>query len=729
MADTAADKLRLLAEEQRRAADLARKAKRLLGGGGRTYEEHKASAADRSAAMSAAGRDIGELPKPVNWSRRRKAAKSLRKFTETYGKRVFHLAWSDDHIRVLSRLEEAVTSGGQFALAMPRGSGKTSMVAWATLWALVTGRRRMVVIVGADARASTGMLEILVGELEGNETLAADWPEACVPIRRLEGIHQRASGQLCCGKRTTIGITADELVLPSVPREAVERPEQLKGCGGVVRCVGITGRIRGMQARLADGSIVRPSLVLIDDPQTDESAKSPSQCDYRERIIAGAVLGMAGPGEKMAALATVTVIRPDDLADRLLTPERHPDWRSERTRLVYEWGTGEALWREYAEIRRDPERGPAAATAFYAERRAAMDDGVRVAWPARFVDGELSAIQHAWNLRIDRGEAAFLAEFQNDPLPESRTGATSIDPDEVLERVANVPRGTVPSEATVLTAGIDVQGSCLYWLLAAWTDNGSGWVVDYGMTPDQPHGRLALGELSVSLDALVPGGSAEARISAGCIATFEKLCGRDWPVEGGSIMRVDRALIDSGWGQFTETVRSAVKGCRYPVMPSKGASILAKSTRGLNETKRSPGDRVGLHWRSNHPMRFGSNIRDVRIDVNYWKSWIAARLRTSPSEPGALLLCGSSPADIRRHTQFAEQLAAEECVSVEARGKRADEWGLRRPGVDNHLLDCLVMAAVAGNMQGVTLGEVAPSQSVRVVKRLSLSEIQARRRA
>ena len=103
MAETAADKLRLLAEEQRRAADLARKAKRLLGGG-RTYEEHKASAADRSAAMSAAGRDIGELPKPVNWSRRRKAAKSLRKFTETYGKRVFHLAWSDDHIRVCCRV-------------------------------------------------------------------------------------------------------------------------------------------------------------------------------------------------------------------------------------------------------------------------------------------------------------------------------------------------------------------------------------------------------------------------------------------------------------------------------------------------------------------------------------------------------------------------------------------------------------------------------------------------
>ncbi len=68
-------------------------------------------------------------------------------------------------------------------------------------------------------------------------------------------------------------------------------------------------------------------------------------------------------------------------------------------------------------------------------------------------------------------------------------------------------------------------------------------------------------------------------------------------------------------------------------------------------------------------------------------------------------------------------------MSVEARGKRADEWGLRRPGLDNHLLDCLVMASVAANMQGVVLGEVAASQAVQVRRRLSLSEMQARRRA
>ena len=40
---------------------------------------------------------------------------------------------------------------------------------------------------------------------------------------------------------------------------------------------------------------VRPSLVVLDDPQTDESARSLSQCATRESILAGAVLGLAQP--------------------------------------------------------------------------------------------------------------------------------------------------------------------------------------------------------------------------------------------------------------------------------------------------------------------------------------------------------------------------------------------------------------------------------------------------
>jgi len=52
------------------------------------------------------------------------------------------LPWSPDHLKVIAKIEAAVRHGGLFALAMPRGSGKTTLVIRAMLWALLYGFRR-----------------------------------------------------------------------------------------------------------------------------------------------------------------------------------------------------------------------------------------------------------------------------------------------------------------------------------------------------------------------------------------------------------------------------------------------------------------------------------------------------------------------------------------------------------------------------------------------------------
>jgi hypothetical protein len=111
--------------------------------------------------------------------------------------------------------------------------------------------------------------------------------------------------------------------------------------------------IRGQHHARPDGQVVRPQLVLIDDPQTTESAWSWSQSQRRESILAGDVLGMAGPGKKIAGLMACTVIRPDDMASRILDREKHPDWQSERTKMVYSFPLNEKLWARYNELRSD----------------------------------------------------------------------------------------------------------------------------------------------------------------------------------------------------------------------------------------------------------------------------------------------------------------------------------------------------------------------------------------
>ena len=117
--------------------------------------------------------------------------------------------------------------------------------------------------IGATESAALELLDSLKTELEVNERLAEDFPEVCYPVAQLEGIANRCAGQLYKGERTRITWTSNEIVLPTV--------EGSRASGIIVRVAGITGRIRGMKFKRSDGRSVRPSLVIIDDPQTSES--------------------------------------------------------------------------------------------------------------------------------------------------------------------------------------------------------------------------------------------------------------------------------------------------------------------------------------------------------------------------------------------------------------------------------------------------------------------------
>ena len=115
-----------------------------------TYERMKEDARKRNAEASATGRDIGELPKVVNRTRKSRASRSFRAFCESYFPQTFRLGWSDDHLKVIGQIEESVLRGGLFATAMPRGSGKTTLAETACVWAVLYGHRRFVCLIGSD---------------------------------------------------------------------------------------------------------------------------------------------------------------------------------------------------------------------------------------------------------------------------------------------------------------------------------------------------------------------------------------------------------------------------------------------------------------------------------------------------------------------------------------------------------------------------------------------------
>lgn len=672
--------------------------------GGRGYDERRDAERSRQAEQSLAGRDIGPLPDVVDLCRKAECERNFRLFCETYFPETYTLAWSTDHLKGIGKIETAVLSGGLFALAMPRGSGKSSLAETACLWAMLYGHREFVTLIGATEAAALEMLDSIKTELEVNEWLAEDFPEVSFPIAQLEGIANRCAGQLFKGERTRITWTSNEIVLPTVAGS--------KASGVVVRVAGITGRVRGMKYKRSDGRSVRPSLVIIDDPQTSESAGSLEQTRKRVRVLAGDILGLAGPGQKISGIMPCTIIRPGDMADIILDRQSHPDWNGEKTKMVYKFPTNMKLWEKYAELRAESLRTDgnfAAATEFYLANREAMDAGAEVAWDARFNHDEVSALQHAMNLKF-QDEAAFQSEYQNDPLPEDECGDSLLSVDEICAKIGGLAKGRIPLGCDRLTMFVDVQKALLFYVVVAWSEDFTGAVVDYGAWPDQHRRQFSLADANPTIQSVFPDAGLEGGLYAALDALTEDRLGREWEREDGAMLKIERVLVDANWGQSTDIVyqfcrQSAFSGV---ILPSHGRYVGA-SSKPMTEYRKQVGDRIGFNWMM--PSVTGKRaIRHVVYDTNYWKSFIHARLAVPLGDKGTLSLYGRIPGV---HQQLAEHLTAEYRIRTEGRGRSVDEWKLKPDRPDNHWLDCLAGCAVCASMLGATLPELSAEAAKR----------------
>ena len=669
--------------------------------GARSYEERRNAERDRQAEQSLAGRDIGQLPEVVNPDRKAACERNFQLFCESYFPETYSLAWSPDHLKVIEKIETAVLRGGLFALALPRGSGKTTITESAALWSMLYGHREFVVLIGATESAALELLDSLKTELEVNERLAEDFPEVCYPVAQLEEIANRCAGQLYKGERTRITWTSNEIVLPTV--------EGSRASGIIVRVAGITGRIRGMKFKRSDGRNVRPSLVVIDDPQTSESAGSLEQTRKRVRVLAGDILGLAGPGQKISGIMPCTIIRPGDMADIILNRNTHPDWNGEKTRMVYRFPTNMKLWEEYAEIRAEALRTEGnfqKATEFYLANREAMDAGAEVSWEARFNHDEVSALQHAMNLKF-QDEAAFMSEYQNDPLPDDTADDSLLSVDGICAKINGLARRRVPLKCDRLTMFVDVQKALLFYVVIAWAEDFTGAVIDYGSWPDQHRHEYSLADANPSIQTLFPKAGFEGALYAALSALTDECLGREWEREDGAVLKIERALVDANWGQSTDVVYQFCRQSSHAgvILPSHGRYVGA-SSKPMTEYRKQQGDRLGFNWMI--PNVAGKRaIRHVIYDTNYWKSFIHARLAVPVGDKGSLTLYGRIPG---AHQLFAEHLTAEYRVKTQGRGRTVDEWKLKPQSHDNHFLDCVAGCAVCGSMLGASLPETLPAK-------------------
>lgn len=214
----------------------------------------------------------------------------------------------------------------------------------------------------------------------------------------------------------------------------------------------------------------------------------------------------------------------------------------------------------------------------------------------------------------------------------------------------------IPSGVKVLTLTADVQKKRIVYTIRGWGARASSWLIDFG----ELHGPTTEDDVWHDLGELL-----------------------HRPIGD---MAVWRAFIDSGFrpGKPEHVpVNKVYDFCRkFPrlVWPTKGYPTLDKPLKvsKIEVTARGSAKKYGLDL--------------VRLDTDYFKSWVHERVRWEADKPGAWLL----PADAT--DDYCKQIVAE------ARVKKPNgqpEWVARSR--ENHFLDCEAMQAAVGHMLNVHL--------------------------
>lgn len=660
------------------------------------YEKKKRAVAARERESSKNVRDIGPMPPPEDPERREACRNDLGKFLKTYFPGTFRHDWSHVHLRLIELITLVVISGALLAIGIPRGWGKTSLCVRSVIWAIAYRHHVFCVMIAASNDAAKNLIADIRTELEQNEILREDFPEICLPIKNLEGINQRGKAQLSNGTRTRVFCSDYELRLGDIEGNH----------GAIIRAGGILGsRIRGARV-VVDGQVIRPTLGLADDIQTEASAASKKGIYRRERVLQGALPGLPGPGFAWSCLLTLTVIEPDDVADRVLNRDKHPDWHGIRHSALEGLPDEDAMehWIEWNRIRerclRDDEEIDECHR-YYKKHRKPMNSGTKIVWkdgydPEKFVDPLEQCMD--WYFRDRQG---FWSELMNDPGAFTAENRPVLDRFSLARRWHHLPQFRVPQPAEFITAFADVQGKVLYYEVRAHAVDSTSWVIDFGTWPGQSRQYYTLADLKLTLEAVYPRHATyRTRLTAAVKDLFTMLFNREYKREDEQVLRLNVAAIDANFE--TEAVKGAIQasGLSGRLLPSHGRSFRPPKL-SINDLPEKQGDRVGNGWRLRTPK--ANQQRHLLYDTDYWKSHVRDRLLIPIESPGSCSVYGPHPQEM-----YADHMLSEtSTLQMDVGSQRVVEmWEIRPEKPDNHLLDCAVGNSVLGAMLGCVLPDV-----------------------
>ena len=578
------------------------------------------------------------------------------------------------HREIIARAVEAIATGGRYCVAAPRGLGKTSLLWGVTLWAVLTGRSAFPVVVAWSERAAKRALAFWRNALAYAERLVRDYWSVCGPFAQARGLAQKVAA-------TWWGDTG-------APTHAALRLSdgliQLPDSRGGLGAASIGGNVRGLNLPLPSGELLRPTLVLVDDVQDRDVARSPSRVRATIERIDADIAGLGNTGASLPILMAANCIAHDDVAAHYLAS---PSWRASRIPCVVSWPDGfftpgsrvRALWDQWHEARLDGD--DEAARRILAEHREEMERGLVVSAPVALTrDGRTAAetVMHAY---YTLGHDAFVAEYQQQPVtPDDVPGGVHLRRATLAAKVDG-ERGEVPPWAVLVVASTDINPSYgLTSVIVAYGVDQTARVVWHGITP-------------LSLPATATLAQSVRTLYAALRALGVELV--------RTVPRLHAWAIDAGGQNFDVVTRFADASPRVA-----RARVLAMTGRASHRYVASgrtvlPGD-VREHCHGCATTKHGRTVRWVVWDADYWAEAMQRAVAADVGTPGGLSFARGD------HRELYDQLLAVRLAGKADIGGRAVYRWTELPGKHDYH-DALAQAYAAAAYLGVgTLRRVAP---------------------
>ena len=712
-------RLAAIKKQQRKVNKLLKEAEGLSGG--RTPEQTRAMDRNRKRGERDEARAVF-IPDPKDPAGRCELEQDVYAWLRWYLPDVFPEPFQKHHVEMIEAILAATTYAGDQAIAAPRGEGKTTIAECVTMFCIFKGVVSFSVLFAAtagDARNSLASIKQYIAE---SDRMADDYPEVCLPVREVTSSPNRAHSFLCKMAEDGEAIQAsfqwsgDEVTMPAVPGSVC--------AGSIIATRGLDSAVRGLKK----GS-VRPQLALIDDPDTEDSARSEEQAKKLEMRIDRAIAGLAPKGQRMSRMMLTTLQNRTCVSAKFTDPKQKPSWNGKRFGFLSTPPDREDLWDEYVALRQSSmsagDTFARKAHDMYLVNREAMDLGAIVANPFSFdsrdlADGsqlQVSALQRYYDFVADNGIDAALCELQNDPPEEVGPTESGISAHRVQTSSSGYDRKVIPPDCTVITQGIDVRKVALHWVVRAWRPDATGFVIDYGVT--EVHGT------TVGLDEGV-----DLQIIKALRTRRQDMEDQPYATVDGEIMPIDLTLVDAGWK--TEAIYAACREFgQLDWKPSMGFGKSAGCVRAsFRDSARNTDDhKAGDGW---YLTRRPGKVWLVGMDSDRWKGWEHARWMTPGDKPGSLSIFGSGDkapagrmnADQKAHHSYARHIVSE--VEVEEPVKNILKRYWKAKTDNNHWLDASYASDVAANMKGIVLADMRVAVKQR--NRMKMSDLQKNKR-